>query len=276
MLQRLDPSAYESIRPLVGGLDYHLAVSAVLAGASRGAVYAVTHDEPRAALIHTGHRWHLGGDPASPDFADGLKGLFDGVVYPHGLAAGDFGFMLYPDDHPGWGEVIDYALAGRPARQFARHYYHLTALDQARAAEVPAGMTVHAIDADLLAQTTLTGYAELVEELYSERASVEDFLAHSFGTCALAEAAIAGMCTSEYNTGTRVEVGINTMEAYQRKGVASALLWAFAQTAFARGVTGIGWHCWSGNAPSVGTALRNGFRFVREYPATVAYFNPAT
>ena len=270
MLQRLDPAAYERIRPLVGSLDYHLAVMSVLAGASRGVVYAVSDDAPRAALIHTGHRWHLGGDPAG--FADGLKQLFDEVVYPRGQAAGDFGFMLYPDDHPGWGEVIETALAGRPARRFTRHYYHLTALDHARAAAVPAGMTVHAIDADLLAQTTLTGYAELVEELHSERVSVEDFLAHSFGTCAVTGGAIAGMCTSEYNTGTRVEVGINTMEAYQRKGVASALLWAFAQIAFARGVTEIGWHCWSENTPSVGTALKNGFRFVREYPATVAYF----
>ena len=77
---------------------------------------------------------------------------------------------------------------------------------------------------------------QLREEMCSERPSVEDFLARSFGVCLVDEEqdALAGWCLSEYNCGDRCEVGIEVDEAYQRHGLGTLLARALCQEAFTR------------------------------------------
>jgi RimJ/RimL family protein N-acetyltransferase len=119
----------------------------------------------------------------------------------------------------------------------------------------------------------VSGLAALVEEMCSERASVEGFVAHSFGLCPVHESgALAGWCLSEYNTGDRCEVGIATLPPYQRLGLATPLGSAFVELAAARGVTRIGWHCFAGNAASVATALSIGFEKVDDYTAIIGWY----
>jgi GNAT superfamily N-acetyltransferase len=104
---------------------------------------------------------------------------------------------------------------------------------------LPAGFRLAFAGPDLLARTDLAKLDALREELCSERPSVEDFLARSFGLVALcgADAALAGWCTSEYNSGDRCEVGIGTLEPYQRRGLATAMGSAFVEHALNCGVT---------------------------------------
>jgi RimJ/RimL family protein N-acetyltransferase len=119
----------------------------------------------------------------------------------------------------------------------------------------------------------VTGLDALREEMCSERASVDDFLVHSFGICPIHESgALAGWCLSEYNTGDRCEVGIASLPPYQRLGLATAVGSAFVELAASRGIARIGWHCYAGNAASAATALSIGFEKIEDYPALVAWY----
>ena len=201
-----------------------------------------------------------------------MRRLFAETVYPQARAAGDEMFLLYyaPDE---WGDRIDDLLRDKYPIQAQRQYYVWKGVLPEWRALLPAEFTLHRADAALLEQAHLKNRDALIEEMCSERASVDEFLAKSFGVCLLHEDAIAGWCLSEYNSATGCEVGIATMEPYRRRGLATLMTWALVEIAQARGMTHIGWHCFANNTPSVATARRAGFEKVKDYPVILAWFD---
>jgi RimJ/RimL family protein N-acetyltransferase len=131
------------------------------------------------------------------------------------------------------------------------------------------------VDAGLLSDGQIRNPEYLTEEMLSERASVEEFLAASFGVCLVHTNEVIGWCLSEYNTGSRCEVGIATREDFRRRGLATKLTWAFIEMALRRGVTRIGWHCSADNLPSGATAVKAGFEKVTDYSIYLGWFDPA-
>lgn len=265
----LSPHQYPLTHALFVPLTpYHLAIESLLAGKSAGTILVDDPGQPHTALAWTSHRVFLGGHPlSSQEFARILTGLFANDQFP-----AEFG-LYYP---PAWETVIEVLgdddfgkgspLPVPPKQVFCglRHYYAGRA--HLRDGHLPEEFTLRPIDAPLLTETHLKNLFPLVDELKSERESVTTFLRNSFGFCALYGDEIAGWCTSEYNTGTRCEVGIATVEGYRRRGIATALASALIEHALANGYTEIGWHCWANNVGSVATARKLGLEKVAEYP----------
>jgi RimJ/RimL family protein N-acetyltransferase len=106
----------------------------------------------------------------------------------------------------------------------------------------------------------------LLEEIRSESPSPEYFFRHNFGFCARDNHQLVAWCLAEFHYQGRYELGIETIAAYQRKGIATHLASTVIRYAFAQGATEIGWHCRATNAPSVATALKLGFEKVLDYP----------
>lgn len=276
-LHLLAPDRYARVVPLLDELDIHLAARAVVECDMPGTVYVDDPAAPRAALIRTGHRLHLAGDPNTPGLVDGLRALLQDTIYPQGRAAGESLVVLHYG-RPEWEPAIDLFLAGQEPIRDLRHYY---AFDAAREAlppgwrdRVPPGMTLRPVDRALLAQEGLEHLAHLREEMASECPSDEFFLDHRFGVCLVYEAALAGWCLSEYNCPGRCEVGIETTAPYRRRGLGTVLTWALIDAALARGHERVGWHCWASNLASVATAQRAGLRREAEYAVYVAFFDP--
>ncbi len=269
MFPVLPSNEYSKLTPLLDGLTHHLAVVSIAAGDTHGTVYVDDPAQLGAFLCRYQHRLYFGGSAEHPDFNRSLAELFERDIYPQTLAGGGSALVAYYDDRENWQVEIERIGETRLSERYQRSYYRRTTPVGASSSALPDGMTIQPIDEALLKRTSLIGYDELVEELQSERVSAADFLEGSFGFCALLDGTIAGMCTSEYNSGTRCEVGINTMEGFRRRGVAKALVGRFVETALARGICEIGWHCWKANLASVATALAAGFEHVRDYPAYV-------
>jgi RimJ/RimL family protein N-acetyltransferase len=89
------------------------------------------------------------------------------------------------------------------------------------------------------------------------------------------EGQLAGFCLSEYNVDGRCEVGIATLEPFQRRGLATAMGHAFLSLARASGIRDVGWHCWRQNVASAATALRIGLRHVADYKVLFGWYNEA-
>jgi GNAT superfamily N-acetyltransferase len=268
-LAELQGAARDSAAPLFADLDLHLAVPAVLASAAAGRVYASPETTPRSALLLAGHRAYLTGDPSDAGFLAALPPVLETRLVPEGHASGDF--VLYYD-RPEWAAAVEAALAPRFAvyQERRRCCFAWNAgpdTDPAPATPLPAGFRLADVDRTLLDDPTLAGRDELVAEICSERASVDDFLESSFGMVLLHEGAVAGWCLSEYNLGRRCEVGIAVDAPFRRRGLATKLGGAFAGRALAAGITEIGWHSWADNAASCATARALGFGPARTYAA---------
>ncbi|HSJ54364.1 MAG TPA: GNAT family N-acetyltransferase, partial [Anaerolineae bacterium] len=248
------------------GLEIHLAVASVLAGTTPGIVHVDDAATPGSALLRTGGRFYLAGSPAGDAWRRCLRTFFlDHARPPDPGWEGQGAFGLYAG--PGWQPALPEVLAGSDHVPLQRLYLEL---ETAKVGPPPApgpGFRLRPVDGHLLAEEHLGRLAELRDEMTSECPSVSFFLEHRFGVCLEAGGVLAGWCLSEYDEGTRSEVGIETAPEHRRQGLGTAMALALAAEARTRGIARLGWHCYQGNQASVATALRAGFEEVVSYPA---------
>ena len=271
-MYELDEIEYEKVRPLFKAMDYHLAVNAIIEGTARARIYVDDLDHPEAAITWTKHRFYLVGSEHNDEFNEAVHRLFTETIYPQAIEAGEDAFVLYysPDS---WEDKIHVILKDKSPIKDRRQFYTFKKLKHNWSALLPAGFTMQRVDRKLLANRRLKHLDALVEEMQSERASVDDFLSKSFGFCLIHGDEIVSWCLSEYNSGRQCEVGIETVEGYRRRGFATLTASALIEYAIANGITTIGWHCWADNEASIATARKVGFEKTLDYPVYFARFD---
>lgn len=250
--------------------DHQLAIQAALAGEAQSQLFTPAGAGPDWAVLWVCHRVFLGGPPETKT-VDTLRAVLSEEIAPAARARGDKAFVLYYP--PEWNNYRVPLLAQLPYSPSRRYYYAgetLPASEPGRDA-LPPGLRLAAVDADLLERTELVNYERLAQEMCSERPSVDDFLQRSFSVCLLDGDTLTGWCLSEYNCGSRCEVGIEVVEDYQRRGLGTTLARALAAEAARRGIDQMGWHCAAHNTASAATARHIGLRLVREYPAAIVW-----
>jgi GNAT superfamily N-acetyltransferase len=263
MFSYLPPAQYPAVAPLFEPLHHHLALTALLAGAVPGRVFA--DHAATGALAWVQYRLFAAGDASGA-----LSAALETEVAPRAHAAGIRHLALYaaPTALP----ALQAGLGDRVRPTGYRLYLERPATAAAAWRDrLPACYLVCPVDRALLARDDLENLDPLRAELCSERPSVEAFLRHSFGVCALRGGALAGWCLSEYNHAGACEVGIEVLEPHRRQGLATALTLALVERAAAAGLRRVGWHCYAGNLGSVATARAAGFDQIAEYPAWVVH-----
>lgn len=271
-LHQLTFEQFDAVSPLFQEFDFHLAIEAVLSGVVPGQIYVDDPSSPRSALLWVENRFYLAGSPQNEEFNQGLRRLFDEEIYPQARDSDELMFVLYYSSD--WEASIFDLLNDKHPMRDGRQYYACGAVEVDWRTVVEPGFTLRAVDRDLLGSDQLLHIDELRDEVLSESPSIEHYLSHRFGFCLLQGDAITGWCLSEYNTADRCEVGIETVEDYRRRGVATVTAAALVEHALAQGMRRIGWHCWASNAASAATARKAGFEKVRDYPTLFAWFDP--
>lgn len=269
-MHRLSVSRFERIRPLFEAMHYNLAVQAILEGSVPAEIYVDNTDDPQVALTWHGGRFFLAGSPGNGAFEELLRHRLATAIPARDM------FVLYYEPSEVWEDTLDALLADLDPIRAGREYYSLqlpASRKHTGPPELPEGFTIRSVDNELLEDETLGNRDDLVEELCSERQSVDDFLKKSFGFCLLHHGDVAGWCLSEYNTANQCEVGIATFEPHRRQGLATAIGSALLNHAAAQGIVHVGWHCYADNVASAATARRLGFSRSVEYPVRFAYLD---
>jgi GNAT superfamily N-acetyltransferase len=271
----LEPSQFQRTRRLFKPMDHNLAVTSIAKGTSARRIYVDELAEPTAALTWSKHRVFVAGNPNNEPFNLAANRIFVDEIAPEAIAAGRPGFQFHY--HPeAWEKQVTQISGARSPVKDQRTYLECRHLALDWKAMVPAGCKLRRVDRALLRQTELKNLDDLVAEICSERDTVEDFLSASFGFCLVKGQEIASWCLSEYNTGGRCEVGIETVEAHRLRGCATVVVSALVEHAFAHGLNRVGWHCWSGNTGSIALAKKVGFKKRSQYPVFVGPFDPRT
>ncbi len=268
MLEPLDPAEWRVTQACFAPLAHHLAVRALLDGAVPGVVYADDAPRPRLAVAHVQQRLYVAGDANIAGIGRALRGLIASRIGPLVMARG-IRYMLLHAAPALWEQVIETGLQDFAPRTTERQTYACRLPRPERPPRMPADYTLRAVDQALLGAAPLAHRDQLLDEMRSERPSVEAFLAKSFGVCAVQGEALAGWCLSEYNHLGACEVGIETLPEHRGRGLATAMTLALVQQAAAQGLTRVGWHCYAHNQASVATALAAGFALVGEERACV-------
>ena len=123
--------------------------------------------------------------------------------------------------------------------------------------------SILAIDKQLL-QKELKHKAGLVAELNYMWGSVEGFLNNGFGSCTVKDQAITGWCTAEYVSDKNCGIGIETVEQYQKQGIAYNNACNLLKMCKEKKLTAY-WDCFANNIGSVKTAEKCGFNKILSY-----------
>lgn len=274
-MYELQQAQFEETRFLFAPLTHHLAIESILAGVCPGRVFVDDVKKPRTAVAWFKRRVFLSGNRSNEMVNRALNRLFTTVYYPEMMEAGleQSAFTLVYT--PGWEQVMDVVLAGKNPMRGQRLCYHLNPAKHEWKVRVPTRFKLRWVNAALLADTSLTNLDYVTDEMVSERPSVEDFLENSFGVCVVHENEIVGWCMSEYNIGTRCELGIEISERFLRRGLATAVASVIMREAARRGYTEIGWVCDVDNQPSMALAQKLGFSMRCADDTYFAYFDTA-
>jgi RimJ/RimL family protein N-acetyltransferase len=266
MLTTLPPADYQNVSALCAPLDIHLAVTAMLAGETPAQISVDDPDDPGVVLLipELGHRIYLAGTPGDEQSIQQIRQTLLSSVSSQRNEGNPYEFLIYYAS-PLWESSFPALCQGMALPVAKRCYYEITHTPQNWQTLLSANWKLRHIDAMLLADQRLQFLPELIEEVHSESPSLEDFLSRKFGFCIQEASTLIGWCLSEYNHADRCEIGIETMPAYRRSGVAFITAAALIDHAFAQGITRIGWHCWSHNVASRALANKLG-GILTEYP----------
>jgi GNAT superfamily N-acetyltransferase len=265
------PPNNQLTRPLFHELERsHALVEAFFEGCVTARLFVDDVTAPKTGLIVCNSRVLCAGDGSQTDFLDEMVRTFSDELIPAHRSRGNDAYLVCASGDT-WNTALQQMFTNCKMYHGTRQYYEMTHFEPKPDPQLPDGFSMQLITPEFLS-SDIAGLDAVREEMCSERASVEDFLACSFGLCPVHSNEVAGWCMSEYNVGDRCEIGIATAEKHQRKGIATLTTWSFLAEAYHRGYRRVGWDCWTRNEASAATAGKAGFTFIEEYPAVVVEF----
>jgi RimJ/RimL family protein N-acetyltransferase len=268
-VHELTQPEYERVRPLFHPLRYHLSSAAVLDGHCPGRVFVDDPARPRAAFMLSPEGCYLAGDPANRVFARALNQF---VVRRRTL--GDHVSVLFLVIHPErWRERLPGVLAPHVPVEVKRRHYVCRLLRYDWRSHLPDGCTVRRVDRRLLENPRLTVPDHVTHWMENNWASIDRFLRDGFGFATVRAGEVVSWSLSDSVSDDGCEIGIRTVPAYRRRGLATATAAAAVEHALSHGFTMVGWHCPDDNLGSIGTAERVGFRRERDYSAYCAFLD---
>ena len=255
MLNELQPSEFHTVETLFNHPHIQHVYYSLVAGNSHGRIWA---DNPTSA--HSAFLWDQHASYFFVGSAD--DALFNAELYK--LITDE----LRPDinsviiayyDIDEWDHVIPTLFSNRRFVTAQRKLYHIDRLSNTdwRNA-VMSGVHVERISKPLLS-SLLVNTDMVISEIIQMWPSVDRFIEYSVGYCAILDNTIVSWCTGEYVYDDHIGIGIETIEGYQCKGLATAAASAFIEHCTQQNMI-IHWDCWSRNLPSNMTAQKLGFK----------------
>jgi tetratricopeptide (TPR) repeat protein len=269
-LHELNRNDYGKLRSITASLDYNLVIESILRGFTPARIFVDSVSNPKTALIHNRQKLFIAGSFGTVPEQD-LSDLITERIIPD-IKAEDDALFLHVDSSE-WKVLVEENLAGLYPVDCQRMYLECSRLVQDWRDLLPPGYIIKPVDEHLVRQDHLENIDYLLEELCSERPSIEDFLNLSFGFSILHGDALASWCLSEYNVPGRCEVGVATVDEHQQRGLATVATLALVEHALSNGIQRIGWHALTRNIPSVALALKAGFEKVRDYSVYLCVFD---
>lgn len=270
MIHLLEDSQYPLVRRFFGPPQLALVIEGVLAGNSPARIWVDDPVQPSAALMWDKAHclYWLTAAASSPPHAF-FHDLFTQTILPEAMSRGIRAFKIY-DNGPAAAADLPTLFAPLTLQSRVRSFYTLAGPAATPVAPLPVGFHLQPIDCALLEESGFENAAALREEIELCWTSRAAFYEHGFGFCVVQGQTIAGWCTAEYVSAGQCGTGIETIETYQQRGLATLTARAFVAHCLALGLVPH-WDSWQANIPSIRVAEKVGFRHKLDYTVQLAF-----
>ncbi len=164
-----------------------------------------------------------------------------------------------------WEKAFKKGLVDQEYKVLPRILFNHTLDDIPNHQPIDKGIELLNIDKDII-DRQLENTDELLDEIIGEWKSIEKFYNNGFGICAVKDKSIIGWCTAEYMSEKSCGIGIETIETYMGKNIASNMTSRFLKICKRKSLTPH-WDSWEWNEASVKVAEKCGFKQIKQYDA---------
>ncbi len=257
---------YGKIRALFQPFDYILPLQAVLEGNNPGRIFVDDLHQPSAALALTPEGTLLAGDDSNPDTLQALRRTFQEIFTGQVFSGADTAITLAVHP-PSWEVRLPELIPTHEIEQLDYYYLVCRELKFDWRSHLPEGYAVHRVDQALLHSSTITIPDDFMEWSRFEAGwgSVENFLEKGAGFAVVHEGQAVSWCSAVSVAGDQIEVGILTLPAHRRRGLAAVATAATVEHCLRDGFKAVSWQCNSANTASWKTAEKVGFVSAHEH-----------
>ena len=218
--------------------------------AVKGMVYADDEDEPSTCVVRIGHLLFFGGSITGECLVYVKAKILTFEIYEkYGLF-----YFYYPNE--AWRNALMILFPEQcEVRERSLHGIKSMPIAQIQIPPFIVPITPKLMESGIKNR----------EMIINEVGNTDLFLKNGIGYAVLIDGGIQGFCTSEYKSDKELAIGIEVVQAHQKKGYAKAMTSAFLKDAMGKGFN-VYWESWKSNTASVNTALSCGFRHIADYP----------
>jgi RimJ/RimL family protein N-acetyltransferase len=267
MLRELNKSDYARVRPLFRALAYQPFCTVVLAGLHPGRVLVDDNEHPKTACVIRDDGWSfLAGVPDNTVFNQALHT----AIWERSIVDDNATVLLFTCEPPAWRAQLPAIFAPRKLVSIPRRHYicHQLAYRDWRH-DIPPGFTVQRMDDTLLQRGDL-GVPDDVRQTLDKWRTLDDPRLQDFGFVAIDDgdncnAQIVAWATVDAIVEGTGDVGLFTLKAHRRRGLAAITTAAAVEYGLAHGMNEVSWTCAEYNIGSIRTAEKLGFMRERDY-----------
>ena len=268
-MHRLHSKETSSIRPHFDTPNLRLVVDSIIDGKTPARVWADDPATPRTVLAWEGRCIYLVGDFEGVEANNGLREIFSTEIQPEGQLR-ELGFFKLYYSPDAWSLQLEKIFGPLSHKNVERRIY-CSVRDSSSRIDIPSPpLKLRQIDAQLL-QSDFAHISAVKDEILGGWSSLEIFLDQGFGFAMLYGTSVVCWCTAEYVSEGKCGIGIETIEAYERRGIATAVAGEFVRHTLTSGINPH-WDCWASNIPSVRVAEKVGFADRHDYEIAIGTF----
>ncbi len=206
--------------------------------------------------------FYIFGERPSSRCLDDLPRFFEDEIVEDAREGNYSHFKL--DDRTGLAEEkLLSAFGDYDLRTLEKYFYEYPEEDVGDFESSLEGLELMDIDEDFLTNTDLRDLVLVINEIKWMWPSFETYFENGFGKAAVLSGDIICWCTAEYVSESMCGVGIETLERYRGKGVASVTAAEFVRGCLEEGITPY-WECGASNVASVKLAEKLAFEKIAE------------
>lgn len=277
-MKRLQLHENDVARPLFADVAaWNVYLTAVLHNDSPGRVYVDDPAAPRSGFAVSLDGAYLAGDADNHAFNSALRDELAAT-----LLAGDRVNAADPTltvcvDSSDWEPALADILGEWrwPPIWGQNHYYRFDSPRLNWRDALPSGYDIVRLDAALLQQQGNRLPQNVTDAIRIGWQNQRNFLENDFGFAARHGNDIVCWCLADVTTGDKCEIGIETIAAQRRRGLATAVTAATVAYCQQQGFTHIGWHCSADNTGSIKTAVNVGFQLAHTYHTYTFHYDEA-